>query len=495
MAFAFYLRLLTLHDHVLRVRGEALRFETKFAQAVALIRRLGAVFPAVPVLVVCDSCFGNNGLFKPLRQELGPRAQWLSRLRTNAALYDLPTRTPGVSGRPRKYGARLGHAAQLAATLQPSASSYTLNLYGKMRTVIAAERVVMHKTLRCQVRVVWVFRKTQWLALVTTDLDLSVAQIIEYYGARWKIEAGFREIKQEIGSAETQTRNPDAVTNHLTICMAATAITWIYGASLEHAPPRRYATHQRTEYAFADLRRRLAQDLGGEGVRSKLMWLPELSRSLLNETLPVRCPLPVGPGRAQREHGLRVVRRPPRAGALEALLNHIAVGTFNLAGADRQALRQGALIIEMIEPVAQIAMARPYRGVRIGHRDGLQGLIQRGQDRDYLIAFQAFFLDLHPRLGVVGRATLRRVSEVIADMEEVHRITPLGAEARRDLVGDPHRPIAKGMDLGVRPQARRDGTGQQLLPSHLDPAAQGGGVDRRGAAVRMRQTQLGFLPQ
>jgi hypothetical protein len=115
------------------------------------------------------------------------------------------------------------------------------------------------------VRVVWVFRTTQWVALVTTDLDLSVAQIIEYYGARWKIEAGFREIKQEIGSAETPTRNPDAVTNHLNFCMAATAITWIYGAHLEHAPPRRYSTTKRTEYAFADLRRRLAQDLGGEG--------------------------------------------------------------------------------------------------------------------------------------------------------------------------------------------------------------------------------------
>jgi hypothetical protein len=47
--------------------------------------------------------------------------------------------------------------------------------------------------------------------------------------------------------------------------MAATAITWIYGAHLEHAPPRRYSTTKRTEYAFADLRRRLAQDLGGEG--------------------------------------------------------------------------------------------------------------------------------------------------------------------------------------------------------------------------------------
>jgi IS4 transposase len=90
---------------------------------------------------------------------------------------------------------------------------------------MAVDRLVMLKTLRCPVRVVWVFRKTQWIALVTTDLTLTVAQIIEFYGARWKIEAGFREIKQEIGSAETQTRNPDAVTNHLNFCMAAVTIT------------------------------------------------------------------------------------------------------------------------------------------------------------------------------------------------------------------------------------------------------------------------------
>jgi hypothetical protein len=200
-----------------------------------------------------------------LRAALGPRAHLLSRLRVNAALYALPAPTPGAPGRPRKYGARLGNAAQLATTLRGEARGYTLNLYGGMREVIAVDRLVMLKTLRCQVRVVWVFRRTQWIALVTTDLALTVAQIVEYYGARWKIEAGFREIKQEIGSAETQTRNPDAVTNHLNFCMAAATITWIYGAHLPKAPARRYATTKRTEYAFGDLRRALAKDLGGEG--------------------------------------------------------------------------------------------------------------------------------------------------------------------------------------------------------------------------------------
>jgi hypothetical protein len=107
--------------------------------------------------------------------------------------------------------------------------------------------------------------RTDYLLSTTTDLSLSVAPIVEYFGARWKIEAGFREIKPEIGSAETQTRNPDAVTNQLNFCRVATAITWIYGAHLQQAPPRRYATTNRTEYAFADLRRALAKDLGGEG--------------------------------------------------------------------------------------------------------------------------------------------------------------------------------------------------------------------------------------
>ncbi|WP_230990970.1 transposase [Bathymodiolus platifrons methanotrophic gill symbiont] len=73
----------------------------------------------------------------------------------------------------------------------------------------------MLKTLKRPVQVVWVFRRTQWIALFTTDLNLSITQIIEYYGARWKIESGFKELKQDIGSQKSQCRNAQAVTNHL----------------------------------------------------------------------------------------------------------------------------------------------------------------------------------------------------------------------------------------------------------------------------------------
>jgi len=239
-------------------------FRTKFQQAVNLIDRVARAFSPAKILVITDTWFGNNGLLKPLRSQLGACADILSRLRVNCVLYAIPESHPPRPGRPRKYGSRLGSVADMAQALQAQAKLYTLHVYSGLREVMAVDRVVMLKTLRCRVRVVWVYRKRQWVALVTTDLTLSVEQIIEYYSARWKIEAGFREIKQEIGSAATQTRNPDAVTNHLHFCMAATTITWIYAEHLPQAPARRYASNKTTEYAFADARRSFATALSKE---------------------------------------------------------------------------------------------------------------------------------------------------------------------------------------------------------------------------------------
>jgi len=117
----------------------------------------------------------------------------------------------------------------------------------------------MLKTLKCPVRVVWVYRKTQWVALFTTDLRLSVEQIISLYGARWKIESGFKELKQEIGSQKSQTRNAYAVTNHLQLCMMAVSLTWIYAERLRPDPQRRHKVKGRTSFAFSDVRRIIAE--------------------------------------------------------------------------------------------------------------------------------------------------------------------------------------------------------------------------------------------
>lgn len=233
-------------------------FQSKMAQAAEMLCAVAAHFASLPVLVVTDSWFGNDGLLRPLR-ESGYRFDLLSRLRSNIALYDSPEpQVPGQLGRRRKYGARLGSVSALANDLREQAQMFSVFLYGKQRDVLAYERVVMLKNLRCPARVVWVFRKTRWVAFFTTDLALSVEQIIEYYGARWKIESGFKEIKQEIGSARCQARNAHAVINHLNFCLMATTLTWIYADRIEVDPQRRHVVKGRTSFAFSDVRRLIA---------------------------------------------------------------------------------------------------------------------------------------------------------------------------------------------------------------------------------------------
>lgn len=137
--------------------------------------------------------------------------------------------------RPRKYGAKLG------------------------MVVVAYAGVVILKTLRRAVEVVWVYRQNQWVALFSTDTSLSVRQIIEYYDGLWKIEALFKELKRDIGSAETQTRNPQAVKNHLHFCMMAASVAWIYSAWMAKTPTRRHTVEGRRHFAFSDVRRSIIQ--------------------------------------------------------------------------------------------------------------------------------------------------------------------------------------------------------------------------------------------
>jgi len=182
----------------MKVRGKTPDFRTKLEQSVSMIAMLTAHFSGMSIRTVCDSWFGNKGLFAPDRKLMGEHFHLLSRLRANIVLYAMPQqREAGLLGRNQKYGERLGSAAEVAAMRKGEAASLYVFLYGKQREVVASSIVVMLTTLRCPVRVVFVYRRSQWVALFTTDLSLSIEQMIECYGARWKIESGFKKIKQD----------------------------------------------------------------------------------------------------------------------------------------------------------------------------------------------------------------------------------------------------------------------------------------------------------
>ena len=289
LAHRFYLpkKALALKSDNMNIPGKATLFQTKLEQAAEMLVQLAHHFGGVPVTAVCDSWFGNDGLFKPVRKHLGDAFHLLSRLRSNTVLYAMaPNRAKGKRGRACKYGDRLGTCAEIAARIKTKASTHRVFLYGHHREVLASTKVIMLKTLKCPVRVVWVFRKTQWIALFSTDLNLSIEQIIEYYGARWKIESGFKELKQDIGSSKSQTRNAHAVINHINFSMMAATVTWIYGARLEKIPERRHKVRGRNSFAFSDLRHIIAKAALSENFDAVCRNHPKsLKKSFINTLL------------------------------------------------------------------------------------------------------------------------------------------------------------------------------------------------------------------
>jgi hypothetical protein len=277
LAFRFYHPIKAIEQKQVRIGKEEVIFQDKLQQATEMLVEIYQDYKAA-MLVVADSWFGNYGLWRPIREKLGKNINLLSRLRCNININELPQPSPQKKrGRPRKYGNFLGNTSDLAAKYRNQAQAYTVNLYGRTREVMAYDRVVMLKNLKCRVRVVWIYRKTQWIALFSTDLTLSVAQIIEDYGARWKIEAGFKELKQEVGSAHAQCRTPHAVINHLNFCMMATSVIWIYAMQLEKAPNRHHAVKGREHYAFSDVRRKLSKTIMGEDFQAICSCKPKTS--------------------------------------------------------------------------------------------------------------------------------------------------------------------------------------------------------------------------
>jgi len=260
LSYRFYHLKKSIEEINRTITGPKIKFKTKLAQAVNMITDIAQAFGQSQIVTITDSWFGNNGLWKPLHNQLGERFHMISRLRSNNNIFQLPglhlIKRPG---RPRKYGRKLGNASLLATQFRALANEYIVNLYGRNRTIVAYDRVVMVKTLKCAIRVVWIYRETRWVALFSTDLTHSVEQIVEYYGARWKIEAAFKELKRDIGSAETQTRHPNAVMNHLHFCMMAASLAWIYASRLKKTPNRRHTVKGRAHFAFSDVRRSVAQ--------------------------------------------------------------------------------------------------------------------------------------------------------------------------------------------------------------------------------------------
>jgi transposase len=208
---------------------------------------------------VTDSWFGNGQLYLPLKTELGSRVHVLTMLRKNSVLYNFPEPVEGKKrGRPAKYGAKARSVRTLANEYKSEAQKVTSFVYGKERDMLVYERTFLSKAFKCPIKVIFAYYKNHFVALATTDLSLTVAQVLEYYSARWEIESGFKELKHDIGSQKAQVRLEHSVINHLNMCMLAITIIWIAVMKLP-AQALCELTHNgtKTQYTFSAARKLL----------------------------------------------------------------------------------------------------------------------------------------------------------------------------------------------------------------------------------------------
>ena len=211
---------------------------TQSASRLWLARRmtqmLAGALPCRDIHVTADSAYAGEELKK-----LGKQVTWTTRLRKDAALYGLPPERTGRRGRPRAKGDKLPSLTGLAAAR--AFIPVTVIRYGKTVPVQAAVVTCLWYTVfgSRPVQVVLIRDASACgydLALVTTDLNASPAQVIERYAARWSIEVAIEDSKQIFAAGQARNRTARAVERAVPFQLACQAIAVTWYATAGHDP-------------------------------------------------------------------------------------------------------------------------------------------------------------------------------------------------------------------------------------------------------------------
>ena len=198
-------------------------------------------FPARKIHGVGDAAYAN-GAFAGLPENV----TMTSRLRSDAALHRLAAPRPPTGqrkrGRPPKKGAQLPKLAQIAADPATEWVKTTVRRYGKTEQIMAhAFQCLWYEAFGSQPLQVALIQDTTKpsgyeLALVSTDLDASAAQLIERYAERWPTEVAYEEGKELAGVGQARNRAEKAVQRTVPFQFLAMSLTIIWYALSGHHP-------------------------------------------------------------------------------------------------------------------------------------------------------------------------------------------------------------------------------------------------------------------
>lgn len=197
--------------------------------AAQMITTIAGRVPGRGIHVVADAAYHGKTL-----RDLPTQVTWTTRLPCNAVLYHRAPPPTGKRGRPPCKGQRIGTPAQAAATTV--FQTVTAARYGRTDTVrIAVLDCLWYGVFGPQpVRMVLVRdRETgPMLALITTDLSVTGADLVARYACRWAIEVTFFDTRQTLGVGQARNRTAQAVTR-----------TWAFGMYVYTLVVLWYAMH------------------------------------------------------------------------------------------------------------------------------------------------------------------------------------------------------------------------------------------------------------
>jgi hypothetical protein len=225
---------------------------TKQVLAGQVVTAIAAALPGRRIHVVADSWYaGADGAPGAARggtrgRGLPPGVTLTSRLRANAVLHTIATPTPGRGGRPKRIGAKIGKPKDLAADVAARAgwTPTTVRRYGRTEQVHTAEVTCLwYGVYRSRaVRVILVresgvtAKAGYHLALITTDLTSTPAQIVARYAARWSVEVAIEDGKQITGAGQARNRTPTAVARTVPFALITQSLVVVWYTLHGHHP-------------------------------------------------------------------------------------------------------------------------------------------------------------------------------------------------------------------------------------------------------------------
>jgi hypothetical protein len=188
--------------------------------------------------LVCDGAYAGGQL-----RGLPAQATVTVRLRADAALHRLPPpRRPGQRGRPRSKGDRLPDLTLLAGMVATPFALHQVTRYGRHGVAaIACFTCLWPSVFGTRPVQVVLVRAPEApdgfdLALVSTDLAATPAELVERYAGRWQVEVCFREARQDAGVGQARNRTRLAVQRTVPFGLVCYSLAIVWYAQHGHHP-------------------------------------------------------------------------------------------------------------------------------------------------------------------------------------------------------------------------------------------------------------------